>query len=98
MRRGVVSIGSCIAEGCGRWGNRELVHYLQMAYSAACELTFQLTIATELEFGTEANREEAGRRTDEIQRMLNRLMMAKRVSPTDPRRKPRSRADHAREK
>ena len=88
MRRGVVSIGSNIAEGCGRWGNREFVHYLQMSYSAACELAFQLTIATKLEFGIPADREDVVRRTDRIQRMLNRLMVAKRASRHDARRRP----------
>jgi len=88
MRRGVVSIGSNIAEGCGRWGSREFVHFLQMSYSAACELAFQSTIATKLEFGIPADREDVVRRTDRIQRMLNRLMVAKRASRRDARRRP----------
>jgi four helix bundle protein len=84
MRRGVVSIGSNISEGCGRWGNRELVHYLQMAYAAACELAFQLTVAGELGFGKAADRDEVAQRTDQVQRMLNRLMVAKRAGRTSP--------------
>jgi four helix bundle protein len=87
MRRGPVSIDSNISEGCGRWGRRELVHYLQMACSAASELAFQLTISAELEFGKAPDRDEVVRLTDEAQRMLNRLMVAKRTGRTSPRSK-----------
>lgn len=92
MRRAAVSIGCNIAEGCGRWGNRELVQYLQMAYSSAGELAFQLTIAKELEFGNAVARDETAERTDHVQRMLNRLMVAKRARSTAPQVRPTSRA------
>jgi four helix bundle protein len=97
MRRGAVSIGSNISEGCGRWGNREFVHYLQMAYSAASELAFQVTVTAELEFGEAVDRDEVARCTDEMQRMLNRLMVAKRAGGAGPRRKPRPRTGDSRE-
>jgi four helix bundle protein len=92
MRRAAVSIGCNIWEGCGRWGNRELVQYLQMSYSNASELAFQLTLAKELEFGNADARDEAAERTDHVQRMLNRLMVAKRARPTAPRSRSTSRA------
>jgi hypothetical protein len=66
-----------------------------MAYSAACELAFQLTVSTELGFGQAADRDDVARRTDEMQRMLNRLMVAKRANTAGPRRKPRC-VDHPR--
>jgi four helix bundle protein len=88
MRRGAVSIGSNISEGCGRWGNRELVHYVQMAYAAANGLAFQLTIATKLELGTAPELDAVSQRTDQLQRMLNRLIVSKRAG----RRSPRSRS------
>jgi four helix bundle protein len=88
MRRGSVSIGSNISEGCGRWGKRELVHYLQMAYAAANELAFQLTIATRLQFGQAFDRDDVSQRTDQIQRMLNRLMETKRTGQTRPESEP----------
>src|SRR5205823_2714786 len=37
MRRAAVSVGSNIAEGCGRWGNREFLQFLQVSYSSATE-------------------------------------------------------------
>jgi four helix bundle protein len=54
MRRSAVSIGSNIAEGCGRFGNRELVHFLQMAQGSASELEFQAQVAMDLEYLTSA--------------------------------------------
>jgi len=54
MRRASISVGSNIAEGCGRWGNRELLQFLQMSYSSTCELRFQSAVATELGFGKPA--------------------------------------------
>jgi four helix bundle protein len=78
MRRAAVSIGSNVAEGCGRWGRRELVQFLQVSYSSAAELAFQLTIASELDYGKPADRVVVAELTDHVQRMLNRLMAAKR--------------------
>lgn len=48
MRRAVVSIGSNIAEGCGRHGDSGLVAFLQIAMGSASELEFQLSVAVEL--------------------------------------------------
>jgi four helix bundle protein len=97
MRRGAISIGSNIAEGCGRWGARELLHYLQMSYSAACELAFQLTIATELDFGRAADRDWVAEHTNHVQRMLNRLMVVKRAKHPRPRRRSAPRDNTVRE-
>ncbi|HEX7979210.1 MAG TPA: four helix bundle protein [Gemmatimonadaceae bacterium] len=95
MRRAAVSVGSNIVEGCGRWGSRELLQFLQIAYSSAAELAFQLTIATELQYGNAVEREATVELVDHVQRMLNRLMVTKRAALTDRRpgrassRKPR---------
>jgi four helix bundle protein len=78
MRDAAVSIGSNIAEGCGRSGRRELLQFLQISYSSAAELAFQLSIATELRFGNASEREAVVELTDHVQRMLNRLISAKR--------------------
>ena len=85
MRRAAVSVGSNIAEGCGRWSSRELLQFLQVAYSSAAELAFQLTIATELQYGNAEECEATAERIDHVQRMLNRLMVAKRATLKGPR-------------
>jgi len=97
MRRAAVSIGCNITEGCGRWGTRELTQYLQMAYSSAGEVGFLLTLAARLDFGNAAARDDAAERTDHVQRMMNRLMMAKRERPNSSRGKRTSRATEARD-
>ena len=53
MRRAAVSVGSNIAEGCGRRGNRELLQFLYIASGSASELAFQLQLACALAFGEE---------------------------------------------
>ena len=83
MRDAAVSIGSNISEGCGRWGRRELLQFLQVSYSSAAEIAFQLSIATELQFGTVGDREAVAELVDHVQRMLNRLMSVKRAALTE---------------
>jgi four helix bundle protein len=73
MRRAAVSIGSNIAEGCGRRGNRELLNHLYIALASAKELAFQLQLADDLGFGAPAARAEVQRELDRLERMLNRL-------------------------
>ena len=57
IRRAAVSIGSNIAEGCGRRGDRELVNYLHIALGSASELEFQLELASSLGMAREAELE-----------------------------------------
>ena len=48
MRRAAVGVGSCIFEGCGRNGPKELIQYLHMATGSVNELDFQSVIAGDL--------------------------------------------------
>jgi len=48
IQRAVVSIGSNIAEGHGRRGNREFVKFLWIAKGSASELQSQLYVALDL--------------------------------------------------
>jgi four helix bundle protein len=42
MRRAATSVGSNVAEGCGRQGNRALLAFLHQALGSLDELEFQL--------------------------------------------------------
>jgi four helix bundle protein len=52
LRRGAVSVGSNIAEGCGQKGSRAFTPYLHHAIGSANEVEFQLEIAAALGFGS----------------------------------------------
>jgi four helix bundle protein len=73
MRRAAVSVGSNIAEGCGRSGDREFLHFLRVSRGSTTGLAFQVRLATELGFGSVAACESVGEQIDHVQRMLNRL-------------------------
>ena len=51
MRRCSVSVGSNIAEGCGRWTDPQLLHFLEMSCGSTSELEFQARLAQQLGFG-----------------------------------------------
>jgi len=57
VRRAAVSVGSNIAEGCGRKGSRALVPFLYYAIGSAKELEFQIELSVSLGYcePTEAN-------------------------------------------
>ena len=52
MRRAAVSIGSNIAEGCGRSTDAQLVNFLNYASGSATELEFQARLAIRLGMGS----------------------------------------------
>jgi four helix bundle protein len=81
MRRAAVSVGSNIAEGCGRSGDRELLQFLSMSRASTTELAFQLDLARSLGFAHDAACDALGERIDHVQRMLNRLSMSVRKKP-----------------
>ena len=73
MRRAAVSIGSNISEGCGRRGDRELLHSLYTAVAEAKELAYQLRVSDGLDFGNSLARARVAGELDRLERMLNRL-------------------------
>lgn len=73
MRRAAVSVGSNIAEGCGRRGERDFVRFLDMARGSTSELAFQLTIAERFAYGSPDDLATTREKLDHVQRMLNRL-------------------------
>ena len=48
MRRSAASIPTNIAEGCGRYGNKELARFVQIALGSASELEYQILLSRDL--------------------------------------------------
>ena len=80
MRRASVSIPANIAEGCGRGGDRELVRFLRIALGSANELEYHLLLARELAYFSDRNYADVSRGTEEVKRMLRRLVERLRTS------------------
>ena len=78
MRRAAVSIGSNIAEGCGRRTERDFLQFLYIARGSAAELALQLRIASALEFGPSDARARIAQRIEQLERMLNRFTANRR--------------------
>lgn len=78
MRRAAVSIASNIAEGTGRAGARELLHFLYIALGSATELAIQVDLAIALGFVDDLDGATLVDRTNHVQRMLNRLTASMR--------------------
>ena len=74
MRRCCVSIGSNIAEGCGRAGENEKARFLQIALGSLSELEYQVLVARDLGYLSTEGAEDLIRRILEIGRMLGSLL------------------------
>ncbi|HMC54641.1 MAG TPA: four helix bundle protein [Gemmatimonadaceae bacterium] len=78
MRRASVSVGSCIAEGCGRGSTADTLRFFQMAFSSATELLHQLITALDLEFIGRNEFTELDGKLETIRRKLASLMRSLR--------------------
>ena len=80
MRRGAVSIASNIVEGCARNSKADYVRFLDMAYGAARELEYQISLAARLGFLTEKSLNVVQPPCEEAAKVLNGLIRALRKS------------------
>ena len=78
MRRAAVSIGSNIAEGCGRRGDKEVVGYLYIAMGSASEMEFQLELSSALEYCDAQDTAALKAAIEAVKRMLSRLILSLR--------------------
>ena len=74
IRRSCVSIGSNIAEGCGRVGETEKARFLQIALGSQSELEYQLILAQDLGYLTSETAGDLSLRVREVGRMLASLI------------------------
>ena len=74
MRRSSSSIGTNIAEGCGRRGNGEFHKFLQYAAGSASELEYQFLLARDLSYFSEEQYELLQLSVVEIKKMLASLI------------------------
>jgi four helix bundle protein len=84
MRRATISIGSNIAEGCGRSGDREFARFLHIALGSASELEFQALVAVDLNMLPPQSAPALLEEVSRLKRMLSRLIKAVRSRSTKP--------------
>ena len=89
MRRAAVSVGSNIAEGCGRRGNTALGSFLHVALGSASELGYQTDLATKLGIGDPTELTALADQATRVRRMLSRLIASLRGRDDRPRERPR---------
>ena len=80
VRRSAVSICSNIAEGCGRGGDRDFAHFLQIALGSANEVQYLLILARDLELLGRSDHARLDPRLEEVRRMLLSLLRKLRGS------------------
>jgi four helix bundle protein len=80
IRRAAVSIPSNISEGCGRYGNRELKHFMSITMGSANEVEYQLLLAKDLGYIKIDDYDALNRDIIEIRKMLASYI--KRIAET----------------
>ena len=73
MRRACVSIGSNIAEGAGRFTDREFARFLDIAIGSTSEVHYQLRIAADLRYLDQHTFESLQDNADHVRRSLYKL-------------------------
>lgn len=73
LRRAVVSVPSNIAEGSGRFSNKEKIHFIEIAYGSLTETLCQLDIAHDLDYINDKEFEYEKEKIDVIGKLLSGL-------------------------
>ena len=77
IRRAAVSVPSNIAEGYGRYSEKELIRFLFISLGSASEIETQLIISHRLKYLDNESFEKLNRNVLEIIRMLSALIKSK---------------------
>jgi four helix bundle protein len=83
MRRSAVSVGSNIAEGAARRGNKEFLQFLYVALGSASELDTQLEIAKLAGITSGNNIDLVSADLAAVSRMLQGLIRSVKAKPRD---------------
>jgi four helix bundle protein len=76
LRRAAVSIAANIVEGAARFSDADFVRILGIAYGSACELEYELSVASRLGYLTESDCSELGDLSSRTCRALRGLIAA----------------------
>jgi len=74
IRRCTISISSNIAEGAGRFSEKEFRHFLNIAYGSSFELETQLIISKNLKYVDDDSFETLNNKITDVQKMLYKLI------------------------
>ncbi len=78
IRRSAISIPANLAEGSGRFSNKDRIRFYEISYSSLMELLNYLILIKELEFINELTYQEIRARIDEIANKSNALVRSQR--------------------
>ncbi|TZF81709.1 four helix bundle protein [Pedobacter sp. BS3] len=81
IKRSASSIGTNIAEGCGRYTQKDLANFLQTALGSVHELEYQLLLSKDLKFIDNELFVELEKEAGEIKAMLISLIKKVRFEP-----------------
>ena len=82
IRRASASIPANIAEGCGRSGQKELVHFFNIALGSASELEYHLLLAHDLSLLGDPTYDDLTSYVVEVKRMLGGFIRTLKADPT----------------
>ena len=74
FRRGAASVGSNIAEGCGRGSDADFARCLQIGLGSASEVEYQMLLARDLGLLEDAPYQRLTKQCTDVKRMLTALI------------------------
>lgn len=73
LRRAIISVPSNIAEGLGRFSDKEKVHFLEIAYASLMESQCQFDLARSLGYITQDNQDELDEKITNVAQLISGL-------------------------
>jgi four helix bundle protein len=70
MRRAATSIATNIAEGCGKYSQKDFVAYLQVSQGSSQEIEYLTILSKDLEYLTSEEFDDLNSRINEVKAML----------------------------